>query len=118
MKAYPTTQRPPIQQQSLQTLPTITEATENLTFNNIAEIQLQQVNLSTSIAGTSQNGEGASSTQTSEGDQYLSAIPPPPPPPLQVSLGEAELNQNEVQDWDETEEDEAEARENELIRVQ
>jgi hypothetical protein len=87
------------QQPSTQTLPTIIEAAENPTFDNIPEIQMQQVNIPTIAAGTSQSGGG---------EHYLNAIPPPPPP-LQVNPGEAELNQIKIQDWDEAEEDEAEA---------
>jgi hypothetical protein len=97
----------PFQQPSTQTLPTITEAAENLTFGNIPEIQLQQVNISTTVAGTSQSGGG---------DHHLNANPPPPPP-SQVNPGKAELNQIKIQNWDEAEEDETEAEESELIKV-
>jgi hypothetical protein len=99
----------PFQQPSTQTLPTITEATENPTFDNIPEIQLQQVNISTTAVGTS---------PSSGGDHHLNTNLPPPPPPSQVNSGEAELNQIKIQNWDEAEEDEAEAEENELIRIQ
>jgi hypothetical protein len=97
--------QPPFQQPSTQTLPTITEATENPTFNNIPEIQLQQANISTNVASTSQSGGG---------DHHLNANPPP----SQVNPGKAELNQIKIQDWDEAEEDESKAKESELIRVQ
>jgi hypothetical protein len=97
----------PFKQPSTQTLPTITEVVENLTFGNIPEIQLQQVNISTTVAGTSQSGGG---------DHHLNANPPPPPP-SQVNPGKAELNQIKIQNWDEAEEDETEAEESELIKV-
>jgi hypothetical protein len=100
---------PPLQQPSTQILPTITEAAEQQTFDNIPEVQLQQVNMSTTVVGTS---------QSSGSEQHLNANPPPPPPPPQPIQGEAELNKIEVQDWDEAKEDETEAEENELIRVQ
>jgi hypothetical protein len=63
--------QPPFQQPSTQTLPTITEAAKNPTFDNILEIQLQQANISTAAAGTSQSGGG---------DHHLNANLPPPPP--------------------------------------
>jgi hypothetical protein len=90
----------PFQQPSTQTLPTITKATENPTFDNILEIQLQQANISTTTADTSQSGRG---------DHHLNANPPP----SQVNSGEAKLNQIEIQDWDEAEEDEVKAEESE-----
>jgi hypothetical protein len=108
----------PFQQLPTQNLPTITKVAEHPTFDNIPEVQLHQVNMSTTTAGTSQNGRGTSSTQTSGGDQHLNTNPPPPPPPPQVNQDEAESNQIKIEDWDEEDEDEAEAEENELIRVQ
>jgi hypothetical protein len=48
--------QPPFQQPSTQTLPTITEATEHPTFDNIPEIQLQEANISIAAVGTSQTG--------------------------------------------------------------
>jgi hypothetical protein len=98
---------PAFQQPSTQTLPTITEAAEHLTLDNIPDVQLQQANMSTTAAVTSQGDEG---------DQHLNANPPPPP--SQFNQGEAKFNHIEVQDWDEAEEEEAEADESELIRVQ
>jgi hypothetical protein len=48
--------QPPFQQPSTQTLLTITEDTEHPIFDNIPEIQLQQPNMSTTTASTSQTG--------------------------------------------------------------
>jgi hypothetical protein len=63
------------------------------------------------VAGSSHNGGGASSTQTLGGAPHQS--PPRVPSPPQ------ELDQVLVQDWDEeAEEDEVAAEEEELIRVQ
>jgi hypothetical protein len=71
--------------------------------------------MSTTVAGTSQNGGGASSTQTNGGDQHQSPLRAPSP--LQVIQGDPELIQIQVHDWDEVEEDET-VTEDELIRVQ
>jgi hypothetical protein len=98
----------PFQQPSTQTLPTITEATENPTFDSIPKIQLHQANISTIAVGTSQSDGG---------DHHLNANPPPPPP-SQVNPSGAEFNQIKIQDWDKAEEDEAKAEETKLIRVQ
>jgi hypothetical protein len=46
--------QPPLQQPFTQTILTITEAAEHLTFGNIPEAQPQQANMSTTTAGTSQ----------------------------------------------------------------
>jgi hypothetical protein len=51
---------------STQVLPTITERAEHLTFDTIPQDQLQPSNMPTTTAGSSQNGEAASSTQTEE----------------------------------------------------
>jgi hypothetical protein len=99
--------QPPFEQPSTKTLPTITEAVEHLTFDNILEVQLQQANMSITATVTSQGDEGK---------QHLNANPLPPP--SEVNQGEVEFNQVKVQDWDEAEEEEAEADEIELIRVQ
>jgi hypothetical protein len=99
--------QPPFEQPSTKTLPTITEAAEHLTFDNILKVQLQQANMSITATVTSQGDEG---------EQHLNANPLPPP--LEVNQGEVEFNQVKVQDWDEAEEEEAEADEIELIRVQ
>jgi hypothetical protein len=50
--------QPLFQQPSTQTLPTITEATEHLTLDNIPEVQLQQANMSTATADTNQGDGG------------------------------------------------------------
>jgi hypothetical protein len=50
-----------------QALSTIIDATKHPTFDNIPEIQLQPANMSTTAAGSNQNGRGASSTQTNRG---------------------------------------------------
>jgi hypothetical protein len=57
----------PFQHPPNQALPTITEAIEHPTFNNIPEIQLQHDNMSTTAADSDQNGGGTSSTQTNGG---------------------------------------------------
>jgi hypothetical protein len=74
-----------LQQPSTQTLPTITEVVEHSTFDNIPEVQLLQANMSTTASDTSQNGGGASSTETCGGDQHLNTNPNPPPPLRQVN---------------------------------
>jgi hypothetical protein len=107
----------PFHQSPTQALLTIAEAAEHPTFDNIPEIQLQQVNMSTTTAGSSQNGGGTSSTQTNGGAPLQS--PPRAPSPVQVIQANAEFDQIQMQDWDEeAEEDEAVAEEEELINVQ
>jgi hypothetical protein len=81
-------------------------------LSTIAESSEQPVNMST-VACSSHNGGGASSTQTPGGALHQS--PPRVPSPPQ------ELDQVPVQDWDEeVEEDKAAAKEEEeeLIKVQ
>jgi hypothetical protein len=73
--------------------------------------------MSTIAAGSSQNGECTSSTQTNGGDPRQS--PPRVPSLVQDVQGDAELDQIQVQDWDkEAKEDEAIVEEEELARVQ
>jgi hypothetical protein len=72
--------------------------------------------MSTTAAGSSQNGGGASSTQTNESAPHQS--PPRAPSPVQVIQGDVEFDQIQIQDWDEeVDEDEAAAEEKELIWV-
>jgi hypothetical protein len=73
--------------------------------------------MSTTAAGSSQNGRGASSTQTNGGDPHQSPLRAPSP--VQAVQGNIEFDHIQVQDWDEeAEEDEATAEEEELVRVQ
>jgi hypothetical protein len=89
---------------------------EHPTFDNNLEIRLQQANMST-IAGSSQNVGGTSSTQNNRCALHQS--PPRAPSLVRVIQGNAELDQIQMQDWDEeVEEDEAAIEEEELIRVQ
>jgi hypothetical protein len=103
----------PLHHPSTWALP-ITEVTEHPAFNNILEVQLQPANMSTTAAGSSQNGGGASSTQTNESAPHQSPLRAPSP--VQVIQGDAEFDQIQIQDWDEeVDEDEAAAEEKELI---
>jgi hypothetical protein len=86
----------PFHQSPTQALLTIAEATEHPTFDNIPEIQLQQVNMSTTTAGSNQNGGGTSSTQTNGGAPLQS--PSRAPSPVQVIQANAEFNQIQMQD--------------------
>jgi hypothetical protein len=63
--------RPPTQ-----VLSTIAEGSEHPTFGDIPDAELQQPvnNMSTTTAGSSQNGEGARSTQTYSGAPHQ--LPP------------------------------------------
>jgi hypothetical protein len=73
--------------------------------------------MSTTIAGSSQNSGGTSSTQTNGGAPHQSPLRAPSP--IQVIQGNAESDQIQVQDWgEEAEEDEVIVEEEELIRVQ
>jgi nucleosome binding factor SPN SPT16 subunit len=73
--------------------------------------------MSTTAAGSSQNGRGTSSTQTNGGDQRKSPLKALPP--VQDVQGYTELDQIQVHDWDEeAEEAEATTEEEELARVQ
>jgi hypothetical protein len=77
---------------------------------NIVETSEHPANMST-VVGSSDNGGGASSTQTLRGAPHQS--------PLRVPSLPQELDQVLVQDWDEeAEEDEATTEDEELIRVQ
>jgi hypothetical protein len=85
-------------QSPTQVLPTITETSEHPTFDNTLATQ-HLANMST-VAGSSHNSWGVSSTQTLEGALHQS--PPRAPSPSQ------ELDQVLVQYWDEeAEEDKA-----------
>jgi hypothetical protein len=81
------------------------------TLPTILELQLQQIDMPTMAAGTSQTGVGTSSMQTNGDDQVINN--PLPPPPSQVNQGEIDLDQIEIHDWDEADEAEAEAQEHE-----
>jgi hypothetical protein len=81
------------------------------TLPTILELQLQQINMPTMAAGTSQTGVGTSSMQTNGDDQVINN--PLPPPPSQVNQGEINLDQIEIHDWDEVDEPEAEAQKHE-----
>jgi hypothetical protein len=60
---------------STETLSTIAVGSEHSTFNDIPKVHLHQpANLSTIAAGSSQNGGGASSTQTNGGDPHQSPL--------------------------------------------
>jgi hypothetical protein len=73
--------------------------------------------MSTTAAGSSQNGRGASSTQTNGGDPRQS--PPRAPLLAQIIQGDHEIDQVQVQDRDEEAyEYETTEEEEELIRVQ
>jgi hypothetical protein len=73
--------------------------------------------MSTTAAGSSQNGRGTSSTQINGGDSCESPLRALSP--VQDVQGDAELDQIHVQDCDEeAEEDEAAAEGEELARVQ
>jgi hypothetical protein len=73
--------------------------------------------MSTTVAGSSPNGGGTSSTQTNRGDPHQSPLRVSSP--IHANQGNVKLNQIHVQDWDEEDyEDEVIAEEEELIRVQ
>jgi hypothetical protein len=73
--------------------------------------------MSTTAVGSSQNGGGASSTQTNRGDSHKSPLKALSS--VQVLQGDVEFDQIQVQDWDEeAEEDEVAMEEEELARVQ
>jgi hypothetical protein len=82
---------------------TIVETSEHPTFDNAPTTQ--HLVITSTVAGSSHIGRGASSTQTNEGAPHQSS---PRAPSLQQ-----ELDQMQVQDWDEEEEEEEE-----LIKVQ
>jgi hypothetical protein len=109
---------PPLHQPSTQIHPTITEGLESPNFGDIPEVQLHQpANMSTTTEGSSHNGGGASSTQTS--GCVLHQSPPRTPSPIQVIHGNTELDQIQVQDCDEEAyEVEIAEEEEELISVQ
>jgi hypothetical protein len=63
----------PFHQPSNQTLSTIIEGFDHPTFGDSPELQLHQLaTMSTTAAGSSQNGGGTSSTQTNGGDPFQS----------------------------------------------
>jgi hypothetical protein len=101
-----------------QTLSTIVDGSEHLTFSDIPEPHQHQLAImSTTIVGSCQNGRGTSSTQTNGGD--LRQSPPRVLSLVKVLQGDAEFDQIQVQDWDEkAEEDEVTMEEEELVRVQ
>jgi hypothetical protein len=102
---------------STQALPTIAEGAEYLTFDTIPQVQLQPANMPTTVAGSSQNGGAASSTQTNGDAPHQTSLRAPLP--VQVIHDDPEFDQIHVQDWDEeVEEIKAVAEEEELIRVQ
>jgi hypothetical protein len=102
---------------STQVLPTITERAEHLIFDTIPQDQLQPSNMPTTTAGSSQNGEAASSTQTNGGAPHQTSSRAPSP--VQVIHDDLEFDQIQVQDWDEeTEEIKAAVEEEELIKIQ
>jgi hypothetical protein len=71
----------------------------------------------TTVAGSSQNDGGGSSTQTNGGNPHQSPLRALSP--VHVLQGDAEFDLIQVQDWDEeAEEDEAIMEEEELARVQ
>jgi hypothetical protein len=72
--------------------------------------------MSTTVAGSSQNGGGSSSAQTNGGVPHQS--PPWAPSPVQVIQANVELEQVQVQDWEEEASDDEAAEEEELLRVQ
>jgi hypothetical protein len=104
-------------QVSTHTLSTIAEGSEHPAFGDIPEVHLHQpANMSTTAVASSQNGRGASSTQTNCGAPHQSLLWAPLP--MQVIQGDVELEQVHVQDWRaKASEDEA-AKEEELLRVQ
>jgi hypothetical protein len=72
--------------------------------------------MSTTVAGSSQNGRGTSLTQTNGGAPHQST--PRLPSPIKVIQGDVELDQVQVQDRvEEAYEDESAEEEEELIRV-
>jgi hypothetical protein len=77
---------------STQILSTIVEGSEHSNFSNIPKVHLHQpTNMSTTAAGSSQNGEGASSTQTNGGAPHQSPLRAPSP--IQVIQPDVELDQ-------------------------
>jgi hypothetical protein len=80
------------------------------------QTQPQPANMSTTTAGSSQNGGAVSSTQTNGGAPHQSPLRAPWP--FQVIHGNPEVDQIQVQDWDEeAKEIKAAIKEEELIRV-
>jgi hypothetical protein len=100
-----------------QTLSTIIEGSGHPTFGNIPKPhQHQPATMSTTAAGSSQNGSCASSTQTNGGNPRQS--PSRALSPVQGLQGDAKFDQIQVQDWDEEAEEDKAAMEEELTRVQ
>jgi hypothetical protein len=75
-----------------QNLETVIEGLWHEAFDDIPEVQLQHpISNTTTVAGSSQNAEGANSTQTNEGAPHQ--LPPRAPLPIQVIQGDVMLEQ-------------------------
>jgi hypothetical protein len=90
-----TQNKPPIK-----SLPPIVEGLEHAAFGGIPEVELQYPvnNVSTTVAGSSQNNGGTSSTQTNGGASHQ--FPLRVPLPIQVYQENAELEQIQLEDWE------------------